>query len=287
MDLDLLNKITDVSETLLIPLYARAIESKTENPIIADRKAIEITNKLNEILKNSQSKLHKKLLEGKLQKRLNVTLSLRTKKIDEYVEQFLSIHKNCILVELGCGLSTRYNRINNNGIEWYDLDFPEVINLRKKFFDATEKYHFIPSSVLDFGWMKSLADKKDHNFLFIAEGLLMYLHEEEVKSLVMHLQELFPGCELVAEVANTYIVNVLKHKIWEKKFQRDFYLGKEATFNFGISKSTDFEKWNDGIIFLDDWTYFDEPIKKLGLMRFFGRFNWVRKAQWIVHYRLE
>ena len=67
----------------------------------------------------------------------------------------------------------------------------------------------------------------------------------------------------------------------------DYRQSGEATFNFGISESTDFEKWGDGIRFLDDWTYFDEPIKKLGLMRFFGRFNWVRKAQWIVHYRLE
>ena len=287
MDIYSLNKISDISETLLIPLYARAIESKTDDPIIIDSKAIEITNKLNEILKNSQSKLHKKLLEEKLQKRLNVTLSLRTRKIDEYVGQFLTSHKNCTVVELGCGLSTRYNRIDNDVVEWYDLDFPEVVNLRKKFFDITDKYHFIPSSVLDFDWMKPLAEKKDHNFLFIAEGLLMYLHEEEVKSLVLQLQKLFPSCELVAEVANSYIVNVLKHKIWKKKFQQDFYLGKEATFNFGISESTDFEKWGDGIRFLDDWTYFDEPIKKLGLIRFFGRFNWVRKAQWIVRYRLE
>jgi len=166
MDLNSLNEITDISETLIIPLYARAIESRTDNPIIVDRKAIEITNKLNTILKDSQSKLHKKLLKRKLQKKLNVTLSLRTKKIDEYVNQFIDLHENCVVVELGCGLSTRFDRINNDGVEWYDLDFPEVINLRKKFFNETDGYHLIPSSVLDFDWMNSLSQKKRSQFLF-------------------------------------------------------------------------------------------------------------------------
>ncbi|MBU1940926.1 MAG: class I SAM-dependent methyltransferase, partial [Candidatus Thermoplasmatota archaeon] len=245
-----INTITDISETLLIPLYARAFESQTNNPILIDTKAIEITKKLNQIFETSPSALHQTLAHGKarrkLGKKLNVSLVLRTKKFDSYCTSFLKHHPDGIIIELGCGLSTRYPRIDNGTLTWYDLDFPEVINIRKQFFTETDRYHFIASSVLDFTWMKTI-HTNNKNILFIAEGLLMYLHEHEVKNLILKLQETFPGCELACEVANTFIVNMLKRKIWKKKFQRDFHLGKDASFYFGITDSKDLETWNQGI----------------------------------------
>lgn len=281
-----INNINDISETLLIPLYARAIESKSDNPIIFDQMAINITENLNQYFTNSKSKLHKKLQKGKLKKKIPESLSLRTRKFDKYVLDFIKSKKNPIIVELGCGLSTRYNRIIKENTEWYDLDFPEVIKIRKNFFQEKENYHFISSSVLDFNWMGNLS-KNNRNYLFIAEGLFMYLHEEDVKKLVIQLQKKFPGCHLVCEVANSYIIKTLKRKIWRKKFQRDFNLKENAIFNFGISDSTDFEKWNEGIKFLDEWTYFDDEDNKLGWINLLGRIEKFRKTQWIVHYILN
>jgi hypothetical protein len=81
-------------------------------------------------------------------------------------------------------------------------------------------------------------------------------------------------------------VKVLKRKLWKRKFQRDFHLGKEAIFNWGITDSRELEKWNTNIKFLDEWTYFDDNEKKLGWMRFLGRFEKFRKTQWVVHYQL-
>ena len=88
---------------------------------------------------------------------------------------------------------------------WYDLDFPEVIDIKKHFFKETDRYHFISSSVLDFEWMEKIKPF-NKNILFIAEGLLMYLHEEEVKDLVLKLQKTFPGCQLACEVVNSFVV---------------------------------------------------------------------------------
>jgi O-methyltransferase involved in polyketide biosynthesis len=115
----------------------------------------------------------------------------------------------------------------------------------------------------------------------------MYLHEDEVKNLVLHLQKSFPGCELACEVANTFIVKTLKRKMWRRKFQRDFHLGKDASFYFGISDSKDFEKWNPGITFLDEWTYFDDEDNKLGWMNLFAHSKKLAKTQWIIHYQLN
>jgi methyltransferase (TIGR00027 family) len=286
---DSLHNISDISETLLLPLYARALESQSPHPILIDNKAVEITQTLNKAFEHSDSDLHKTLLKGQVRKRmgkkLNVTLSLRTRRFDHYCNDFLEKYPEGTIVELGCGLSTRFNRIDNNKVHWYDLDLPEVIQIREQFFKETDRYKFIRSSVLDFTWMDQLTP---HNnpLLFIAEGLLMYLHEDDVQRLVLTLQQTFPGCELACEVANTYVVRTLKRKLWRKKFQRDFHLGKDATFHFGIAQSNDFEKWHQGIEFLDEWTFFDDHEKKLGWMQFFGRFEKMKKAQWIVHYKL-
>jgi len=290
MDEETINRINDISETLLIPLYARAYESQTFDPILVDNKAVEITNELNTVFRNSTSALHQTLAGGKVRrklgKKLNVSLSLRTRKFDAYCTSFLKEHPNGIIVELGCGLSTRFPRIDNNTLSWYDLDFPEVITIRKQFFKESKRYHFISSSVLNVSWMDQIKDEGEP-ILFIAEGLFMYLQEEDVKNLVLQLQKRFPGCELACEVVNTFVVKVLKRKLWRKKFQHDFHLGKDASFYFGIRDSNAFESWNEGIVFLDDWTYFDDKEKKLGWMNLFARSEKLRKTQWIVHYKLN
>ena len=282
-----IDNITDISETLLIPLYARAIESKSNKPIIYDEKAIEITDELNKYFENSKSKLHRNLSKGKLRKRLPASLSLRTRKFDRYTIDFINTNPDSTVVELGCGLSTRYNRIiNDNNIEWYDLDLPYVIKIRGIFFEENDNYHLISSSVLDFEWMKKIP-KDNKKLLFLAEGLLMYLHEEDVKKLVLKLQYNFHGCHLIAEMANSFIIKTLKRKMWRKKFQRDFYLGNDAIFNFGIKDSRDLESWYEGIEFLNEWTYFDDNEKKLGWINYLGRIEKFRKTQWIIHYILN
>jgi methyltransferase (TIGR00027 family) len=284
-----MNTITDISETLLIPLYARALETQSKNPLINDKKAVEITEQLNKTFATSNSRLHQRLAKGKIRitanKKLTAFLALRTRKFDRYCQEFLNHAPNGIIVELGCGLSSRFSRIDNNTVEWYDLDLPEVIAIRKQFSQETQRNHMIAASVLNTQWMKQLPTKK--NILFIAEGLLMYLHEDDVKSLVLKLQQQFPGCELVCEVENTFVVNVLKKERWKKKFQQDYHLGPDVTICFGIQNGKDLESWGQGIQFLDEWTIFDDHEKKLGWMNLFSFSKRLRKAQWIVHYQLS
>jgi methyltransferase (TIGR00027 family) len=288
MDKSSINTITDISETLLIPLYARAQETLSKNPIIDDKKAVEITEKLNKFFIISNSPLHQQLAKGKIRrtsnKKLTAFLSIRTRKFDRYCLDFLKRIPNGTIVELGCGLSSRFSRIDNGKVVWYDLDLPEVIEIRKQFFQETTRNHMIASSVLDYKWIEKLPTK---NILFIAEGLLMYLHEEEVKSLILKLQQKFPGCELVCEVENTFVINTLKKERWRKKFQRDHHLGPDAILYFGIQNGADLESWGQGIKFLDEWTVFDDHEKKLGWMNLFSFSKRLRKAQWVVHYRLN
>jgi len=284
---DGINDITDVSETLLIPLYARAIETLSENPVINDVKAVEITEKLNKVFLKSSSQLHRQLAEGRIRghsnKKLAAFLSIRSRRFDRYCQDFLKRNPNGMIVELGCGLSSHFSRIDNGTLEWYDLDLPEVIRVRKTFFQESKRYHMIASSVLDFGWMDLLPAK---DVLFVAEGLLMYLHEDDVKNFILKLQHRFPGCELVCEVENTFVIELLKKERWKKKFQRDHHLGPDVTMYFGIRDGKDLEQWAEGIKFVDEWTIFDDHEKKLGWMNMFSFSKKLRKAQWIVRYKL-
>jgi methyltransferase (TIGR00027 family) len=282
--------LTDISETLLIPLYARALETQSENPLINDRKAVEITSELNKTFRTSSSSLQRRLAKGKIRRTANeklvVFLALRTRRFDRYCRDFLSRYPDGIIVELGCGLSSRFSRIDNGSVEWYDLDLPEVIGIRKQFFQETARSRMIASSVLDFRWMEQLAATKK-NVLFIAEGLFMYLHEGDVKSLVRTMQQRFSGCWLACEVAASFVLNALKKDRWKRKFQRDHHLGPEATFHFGIPDGKNLESWGPGIRFLDEWTVFDDREKKLGWMNLFSFSKHLRKSQWIVHYQLQ
>ena len=290
MDEKTINKISNISETLLIPLYSRAFESKTEKPVIVDKKAIEITEELNKIFEKSNSVLYQNLAKGKSRKRnakkLNVAMALRTRKFDRYCTSFLKENPDGTVVELGCGLSTRFPRIANNTCIWYDLDLPEVIEIRKNFFKESERYHLIASSVTDFEWMKKIKEK-NKKILFIAEGLLMYLQEKEVKELIINMQKNFPGCYLTCEVVNTFLVKMLKRKMFRRKFQRDFGFGKDTSFYFGIKDSKDLESWHQGIRFLEEWTYFDDHENKMGWMNIFGKSEKLRKTQWIIYYQLN
>lgn len=168
-----------------------------------DPKAVEIMNELNKILSGSKNRLDKDLIKGKLKKELVIHVAIRAKKYDKYVCDFLEHAPDGVVVNIGCGLDSRFLRVNNGKVIFYDLDLPEVIEIKKQFFKENERYHFISSSVLDHKWM-SIVAKHEGPFLFMAEGVFMYLDREDVQSLILKLQSEFPGSELVCEVFNSF-----------------------------------------------------------------------------------
>jgi methyltransferase (TIGR00027 family) len=275
----------DVSATSLITLYCHAMEMQSEEPILHDPKAVEITQELNKTLSKSDNTLDQILVSGTLNKNLVVHIAIRAKKYDAYVKDFLEKSPEGIVVNIGCGLDSRFLRIDNGKVIFYDLDLPEVIELKRQFFRETQRYHFISSSVLDYEWISRISEHEGP-FLFIAEGVLMYLHGEDVKSLVLELQKEFPGCELVCEVFNSLWLTTPLKQLVSFKMKRQLHLGKDAVFQSGIRDSREMEQWNTGIQFLDDWSYFDSEEKKLGWLRLLKQCELFRKTQWTVHYKL-
>ena len=279
-------EISDVAATSFVTLYCHAIESQSKDPILDDPKAVEITHELNKILSGSKNRLDKDLVKGKLKKEMVTHIAIRAKQYDRYVFDFLENSPDGVVVNIGCGLDSRFMRVDNGRVMFYDLDLPEVIDIKKQFFEENERYHFISLSVLDHDWM-SIVAKHEGPFLFMAEGVFMYLHREDVQSLILKLQSKFSGSELVCEVFNSIWLKKPLKKIMDFKMQKELHLGKDATFHFGIRNSKEIEEWHDGIESLDDWSYFDSDEKKLGLIKMFGKIEFLRKIQWTVHYRLN
>jgi len=196
--------LPDVAETGLLTFYCHVIESQTPNPILLDQKAVEVSRLLNPVLANSPSRLLRNLAKGKVRKELLVHINLRAKKYDEYANSFLMENPDGILVNIGCGMDSRFQRIDNGRLTCFDLDLPEMIHFKQQFYTETDRYHFIAASVFDHAWMDQVAKIGKRPVLFMAEGVFMYLDGEKVKDLILKLQSRFPGSELVCEVVTAF-----------------------------------------------------------------------------------
>src|SRR4030042_145259 len=188
----MLNGIGDIASTSFVTLYCHAIETSSDDPVLSDLKSLEITTELNKTLSLSEHTLDRILVAGTLDARLVVHIALRAKKYDDYARDFLQKFPEGVIVNIGCGLDSRFLRIDNGKVIFYDLDLPEIIGIRKGFFEETERYHLISSSVLDFDWM-AVVRHPNGPFLVMADGVFMYLEGRDVRMLVLKLQETFPG----------------------------------------------------------------------------------------------
>ena len=87
-----------------------------------------------------------------------VLILMRVREFDRMARKFLKAHPGAVVVHIGCGLDTRYGRLEDLQVKWYDLDLPEVIALRKQLGLADQgRYHAIGASVFDFGWMDQIS----------------------------------------------------------------------------------------------------------------------------------
>ncbi len=286
-DVTQLNQIRDVSATSLTTLYCRAQASQAIDPILSDPQAVKLTEQLTPILAQSANPLHRQLVEGKIDPRLVIYVAMRARRHDLHVSEFIRRHANGVVVNLGCGLDTRYHRLDESMAYFYDLDFPDVIALKQQFFAESGSYRFIPASLTEQTWLDGLRPLADRPFLFVAEGVLMYLPERAVRQLVLTVQHHFPTCELVCEMFNAFWLRPPFKQLVNAKLRRALHFGKAATFQFGLRDGTEMESWGAGIRCLNQWSYMDEPEPKLGALRWLRYVPLFRKTQWTVHYRLS
>lgn len=274
----------DVSATMLITLYARARETMSKNPVIFDEKAVEMINIIKKEISQSNNPIHKKIIKDKYNSMLAVSLALRSRRFDKYVNDFLAKFPEGTIINFGCGLDTRFERVDNGKLKWFDIDFAEVINLRRRFMLENPRRIFIEGSILSSHWIDLV--KTGGPYLFLAEGVFMYLLEDELKSLFAKILSEFNTAEIVCEVTNRYWVDKMKTPYFQWKFKHQLGMSGGAVFTFGIPNSRYFEQWSADYSLLDEWTYFDDNEKKLGFLNKLSKLPFIRKVQYTVHYKI-
>ena len=192
-----------VQETLFIPLAARAIQTQRKHPVLRDPKAVELVRSI-----DYDTARYDRSAGG-------LVTVLRTAIIDFWVRSFLAAHPAATVVEIGTGLNTRFERVDNGQVHWFDLDLPDVIELRRTFFADTERRRMVAASVLDEEWLPAVARSRGPYF-FVADGVLVYLPEDQVMAMLARLAERFPGALLVLD---TYPKRTLdqQHRLAAKK----------------------------------------------------------------------
>lgn len=110
------------------------------------------------------------------------------------------------LISLGSGLCTRPNRIGKLDALFFELDFPEVLELKKNILGEDLLAKQISRNILDFEWMQEI--KKELNpgpIVIILEGVSMYLTAETLENLLLNLAQNFPGAHYLMDYLHPII----------------------------------------------------------------------------------
>lgn len=279
-------KLSSVSNTALFTLWARAIETQSADPILVDPAAVTIVEKLRHHLAATDNPFYQQLVANQLPARLVSALALRAQYYDGLARNFRQRFPRGMILNLGAGLDTRFERLDDGEVRVVDLDLPPMIDLKRQLITEHPRHEYLPASVLDLEWMDALDRYDDRRFLFLAEGLFMYLPPEQVKTLVIALANRFPGSELAAEVFNGLWVRPPWRAFVSRQLRRRLKFDRDVTFRFGLDSPQEMEAWDSRIHFLSAWSFLDAPERKLGVLRWFQHVPLLRLTQYNVHYRL-
>ncbi|HGA0035359.1 TPA: class I SAM-dependent methyltransferase [Streptococcus agalactiae] len=230
-------KITlhSVAETLLITLYIRAKDAMAKHPILNDQKSLAIVEQIEydfDKFDNSEASFY-------------ATLA-RIRVMDREIKKFIRENPNSHILSIGCGLDTRFERVDNGQIRWYNLDLPEVMEIRKLFFEEHERVTNIAKSALDETWTREV-NPQNAPFLIVSEGVLMFLKEDVVETFLHILTNSFSQFMAQFDLCQKEMIN--------KGKQHDTVKYMDTEFQFGIT---------DGHEIVD----LDPKLKQINLINF-------------------
>ncbi len=262
--------VNQVNESLLVTLYIRAMETLRPDALIQDEKAVALMSQMDYPFNTRIKKLH-------LNETNKLVIVLRNREFDRYTQGFLARYPKAVVVHIGCGLDTRFDRVDNGLVEWFDLDLPEIIKIRRILIsDEKLHYHLLPYSVLDKAWLPEVNTYRNRHFLFLAEGVFMYLLGGQVKWLIRTLLDQFRGPELVFDAYSPVHVLVSNLQTASLGFQ----------CRWGIWRGREIEGWGEGIRLLDQWGYMDPPEPRLHPIRWLKPVESLFRTLRIYHFQL-
>ena len=186
-----------VNKTLYIPLYGKSLVSR-RGILLHDPRAEEIWNAEGFPLKGKSAS-----------KWLAFYMGIRASVFDRWVSERIAQNPDAVVVHLGCGLDSRVERVNRKTRGWFDVDFPQVIQERKRYYQETDQYKMVASDIRRKDWLAVLPRG---NAIIVMEGVSMYLRPEELEELLAELGKHFDGAELLMDCYTTFAAKVSRYK---------------------------------------------------------------------------
>jgi len=183
-------------QTMLATLYAKALDADAPQSILRDQYA-----------KAAVARIDYDWETTTINARRAPSVAIRSAHFDNWTRQFLAVHdpstNPAVVLHVGCGLDARVYRVDPAPeVRWYDVDYPEVIELRRRVYPGRVNYRMRPASVTDPSWLAEIP--ADRPVLFVAEGLTMYLTKDDGLGLLRRIVDRFPSGELQFDAFNTF-----------------------------------------------------------------------------------
>lgn len=182
--------LSGAPQTMLATFYAKALDADLDKPILGDRYAKAIVDRIDyDWTKTTITAAN------------SPAVTTRSAHFDTWARQFLAVHPEAVVLHLGCGLDARFLRLDPGpGVEWYDVDYPDVADLRRQLYPARDHYHLVSASVTDPAWLADVP--ADRPVLAIGEGLTMYLTQQDGVGLLRRIVAYFGSGELQFDAFN-------------------------------------------------------------------------------------
>ena len=251
-------KLSGVAETLLIPLWARAEETKRSDALIRDDFAVRLVEQIDyDFAKFARAKYSQ------------TGVAVRSYILDHETKAFIEKQPDAVCINLACGLDTRFYRIDNGQIDWYNLDLPDVMELRQNLLaEEGARIHNLAASVFDSGWLEKV-EHEGRPVLILLEGAAMYFSEQEMRSLFAMLAEAFADASMLIEIMPPFLIGQQK--------RHDSVDTQKAPFQWGVKSGKEIEKLHPAIAFLKERTLYEGFRSRWGLFGLLSVIPWWNK----------
>ena len=189
--------MNSVNKTLYIPLYGKAYVSR-KGIILHDPKAEEIWAAEGFPLKGKSKS-----------KWLAYYMGMRSAVFDRWLKRQMELDTEAVVLHIGCGMDSRIDRLGNNGHLWFDLDFPQVIAERRRYYEDSEQYRMLCADVRDPHWLSSIPKG---NAIVVMEGVSMYLQPAELREALGRLCSHFEKVELLMDCYTEFAAKASKRR---------------------------------------------------------------------------
>ncbi|HVM75298.1 MAG TPA: class I SAM-dependent methyltransferase [Candidatus Saccharimonadales bacterium] len=249
-------ELGSVQKTLLLPLWGRAVEAKKPRPLLVDQTAADIVSAIDYDFSTIAANI------SVISQLSWIARSIHT---DRTIREFLTRHPDATFVNLGCGLDTTFERVDNGRLVWYDLDLPDVIELRRRYIPQRDRRHSIACSLFDPAWRRQI-NAADWVF-FVASGLFYYFEEAQIRALLIQIADSFPGSEALFDACSPRGLRIANRKVIKAGG-----MDENATLKWGLRRARDLEAWDSRIIVLEEYPKFRNMKRGLRIQEKCGTF---------------